>query len=91
MNQDPTPRSPLLTSFLPHHSSQLRPEANKDSAPYNENYPILVFYESTALLNIPREVALGYLILLTGGIFEYESPSLKDNTNNNVDGNDNLA
>ena len=35
----------------------------------------LQFYDPTSLLDIPREVAFGYLVLLTGGAAEYVAPS----------------
>ncbi|KAL7448240.1 hypothetical protein ACHAWC_000468, partial [Mediolabrus comicus] len=36
----------------------------------------LQFYDPHAVTNIPRDVAFGYLILLTGGNIEYKAPSL---------------
>lgn len=33
------------------------------------------FYDPSAILDISRDVALGYLILLTGGMLEYEPPT----------------
>jgi hypothetical protein len=36
----------------------------------------LQFYDVHAVTNISREVAFGYLILLTGGYFEYKAPTL---------------
>ncbi|KAL7448125.1 hypothetical protein ACHAWC_000374, partial [Mediolabrus comicus] len=36
----------------------------------------LQFYDPHAVTNIPRDVAFGYLILLTGGNVEYKAPSL---------------
>lgn len=39
----------------------------------------LQFYDSNAVLSTSREVAFGYLILLTGGNFEYNAPTLPEN------------
>ena len=36
----------------------------------------LQFYDPNAVTNIPRDVAFGYLILLTGGNVDYEAPTL---------------
>ena len=38
----------------------------------------LKFYDPDAVLTVSREVAWGYLILLTGGNFEYEAPTLTE-------------
>lgn len=42
----------------------------------------LQFYDPDAVLRtVSREVAFGYLVLLTGGNFEYKAPTLPDNQN----------
>jgi hypothetical protein len=46
--------------------------ANKNTSCENE----LQFYDPHAVTNIPRDVAFGYLILLTGGNVEYKAPTL---------------
>ena len=38
--------------------------------------PNVQFYDPNAVLDVSKEIALGYLILLTGGNYEYESPSI---------------
>lgn len=49
------------------------------SAPINSNSNNdgheLQFYDPTAILGVSRELAFGYLILLSGGAVEYESPA----------------
>lgn len=44
----------------------------------NNEQELLQFYDPTAVLGISREVAFGYLILLTGGNVEYEAPTLEE-------------
>lgn len=39
----------------------------------------LKFYDPDAVLAVSRDVAFGYLILLTGGKFQYEAPTLPEN------------
>ena len=44
----------------------------------NEQHQELHFYESSVILNISREMAFGYLILLTGGEVQYEPPTMQE-------------
>jgi hypothetical protein len=41
----------------------------------NDGHAELQFYDPASILNISKEIAFGYLILLTGGAFVYEAPS----------------
>ena len=43
-----------------------------------QHHDELQFYDPTAILDISRDVAFGYLILLTGGAVEYEAPTLEE-------------
>lgn len=52
--------------------------SNTNATLPNNNEQELQFYDPTAVLSVSREVAFGYLILLTGGAVEYEAPTLED-------------
>jgi hypothetical protein len=59
----------LLQSKEEHHNVT----NNNNSG--NDGHAELQFYDPTSILNISKEIACGYLILLTGGAFVYEAPS----------------
>lgn len=44
------------------------------------------FYDPNTILDVSKEMSLGYLVLLTGGSYEYKRPSV-DNDNKKSDGN----
>lgn len=49
------------------------------------NEPDVQFYDSGTILDVSKEMALGYLVLLTGGSYEYKRPTI-DNDLNTSDG-----
>mmetsp|Transcript_31724 Transcript_31724/g.76836 ORF Transcript_31724/g.76836 Transcript_31724/m.76836 type:complete len:310 (-) Transcript_31724:348-1277(-) len=61
-------QTPLLSSVAP----ESEPAHQNPSSNDVENG--VQFYDPSAILDISREVAFGYLILLTGGNVEYEPP-----------------
>jgi hypothetical protein len=59
--------------------STTKQEVPNNTAANNNNTSCeneLQFYDPHAVTNIPRDVAFGYLILLTGGNVDYEAPTL---------------
>lgn len=54
-------------------ASEILPASHLNSTNNSEHE--VEFYDPSAILDISREVALGYLILLTGGGLEYEPPT----------------
>jgi len=67
--------TPLLSSSEKVESAS-RTLAMEQSQPPSNNE--LQFYDPNAILGVSREVAFGYLILLTGGVVDYEPPTLED-------------
>lgn len=63
----------------------MEPATNITLTSNHNNDQDLQFYDPTAVLGISREVAFGYLILLTGGGVEYEPPKLQDTTQVPID------
>ncbi|KAL7552884.1 hypothetical protein ACHAWF_016129 [Thalassiosira exigua] len=60
------------TPFLPAGGG----ECPRREAVTSTNEQELTFYDPTSILVVPKEVALGYLILLTGGATGYKAPNI---------------
>jgi len=73
MLQEESSREPLLSTDAINNINNN--EINNNN---NEHHDQLQFYDPSATLDIPREVAYGYLVLLTGGAVEYEAPTLEE-------------
>mmetsp|Transcript_21499 Transcript_21499/g.46715 ORF Transcript_21499/g.46715 Transcript_21499/m.46715 type:complete len:346 (+) Transcript_21499:260-1297(+) len=71
-----TTQTPLLSAI--DMEAPVKEPASKNNSTPNNNEQELQFYDPTVVLDICREVAFGYLILLTGGAVEYEPPTLED-------------
>mmetsp|Transcript_18765 Transcript_18765/g.33657 ORF Transcript_18765/g.33657 Transcript_18765/m.33657 type:complete len:338 (+) Transcript_18765:141-1154(+) len=76
-----TTHTPLL-SATEKVVTAIEMESNSNTTPSktnnNNEQEQLQFYDPKTLLNVTREVAFGYLILLTGGEVEYEPPTLEE-------------
>ena len=92
MQVETTSGSPLLSPIKKEVSTQMIGSTTtshiKSIESNNGEHDDLEFYDPNILLNIPRDVAFGYLILLTGGAVEYVAPTLEEvsaaaTTNNN--------
>lgn len=84
MLQEESRSEPLLLSSTTDVEKEAPESPVKQNAGTNNNlhhhneHDDLQFYDPTALLDVPREVAFGYLILLTGGAVHYEAPTLEE-------------
>ena len=91
MQVETTSGSPLLSPIKKEVSTQMigsTTASHIKSIESNNDEHEIQFYDPTVLLGIPRDVAFGYLILLTGGAVEYVAPTLEEvsaaaTTNNN--------
>ena len=73
-----TAQTPLLSVIDMKDPKMESVLSNNNSTTLNNNDQELQLYDPTAVLDISREIAFGYLILLTGGAVEYEPPTLED-------------
>lgn len=73
-----TVQTPLLSSSEKNVSNTTGAMTSNISTSNNNKEQELQFYDPTAILGISREVAFGYLILLTGGAVKYEPPKPED-------------
>eukprot|EP01083_Nonionella_stella_P236185 829778_1 len=73
-----TAQTPLLSSEEKGSSKTTEAMSSNITASKNNSEQELQFYDPAAIFCITREVAFGYLILLTGGAVEYEPPGPED-------------
>ena len=79
LQEESTSGAPLLSPIEKEASTQMIASTTtsqiKSIESNNDEHDDLQFYDRTSLLDIPRDVAFGYLVLLTGGAVEYVAPS----------------
>lgn len=71
-------QTPLLSPVENEENPERRGEPSSNNNATSNNEQELQFYEPAAVLRVSREVAFGYLILLTGGAVEYKLPTLEE-------------
>lgn len=72
-NPEASTQIPLLSSIAP----ESEPPSHHNPLSNDVDHGVQ-FYDPSAILDISRDVAFGYLILLTGGIVEYEPPTFEE-------------
>ena len=81
LQEETTSGAPLLSQIEKEASTQMigsTTTSHIKSIESNNDEHEIQFYDPTVLLGIPRDVAFGYLILLTGGAVEYVAPTLEE-------------
>ena len=81
LQEETTSGAPLLSPKEKEVSTQMigsTTTSHIKSIESNNGEHEIQFYDPTVLLGIPRDVAFGYLILLTGGDVEYVAPTLEE-------------
>lgn len=78
-----TQKTPLLA-----YNDAHAVEATKSQ---QDNTPDIQFYDSSVILDVPKEIALGYLVLLTGGNYDYENLSTGNGSKSGSDTRDEEA
>jgi len=57
------------------HNRVVTSSKSNNNSNNNDGHAELQFYDPASILNVSKELAFGYLILLTGGAFDYDAPS----------------
>ena len=66
---------PMQTKNEEQHNRVVTSSVSNNNSNNNDGHAEFQFYDPASILNISKELAFGYLILLTGGAFDYDAPS----------------